>query len=325
MLTLKYVVLGLLTYVPNLHALLARGTGGTNSARYCYSVWLRHLVMARDNGLTTRPKVVAELGPGDSLGIGLAALLSGAEKYFAFDIVRHADVAMNVAVLEELVGLFRAREPIPDNDEFASAEPRLECYDFPGDLLPDEVLENSLLPDRVDRLRRLLLTSDPAGRDIRYMAPWFDLTLIEEGTVDMIFSQAVLEHIDDLETTYRAMHRWLKPSGFLSHQIDFRCHGISRKWNGHWTIGDFTWKLMRGRLPYLLNRQPHTAHLRLLVAAGFKPICDRRVVALSGIERRALAPRFKDFTDEDLNTCGAFIQAVKVQQPEGLPAGASGH
>src|SRR5689334_3926898 len=54
------------------------GTGGSSSARYCYSVWLRHLSMAARLGLNTDPKDVAELGPGHSIGVGLAALLSGA-------------------------------------------------------------------------------------------------------------------------------------------------------------------------------------------------------------------------------------------------------
>ena len=58
----------------------AKGTGGSISASYCYSVWLRHLVTTAGCGLNCNPRTVAELGPGDSLGVGLAALLSGAEK-----------------------------------------------------------------------------------------------------------------------------------------------------------------------------------------------------------------------------------------------------
>src|SRR5689334_17334685 len=54
------------------------GTKGTDQARYCYSVWLRHLSLAAANGLDTDPKSVAELGPGDSIGIGIAAVLTGA-------------------------------------------------------------------------------------------------------------------------------------------------------------------------------------------------------------------------------------------------------
>lgn len=32
----------------------------------------------------------------------------------------------------------------------------------------------------------------------------------------MIFSQAVLEHVDDLEHTYKTLYRWLKKGGIMS-------------------------------------------------------------------------------------------------------------
>ena len=61
------------------------GTGGTNHARYCYAVWLRHLVALAEVGLPTDPDVVVELGPGDTVGVGIMALLSGAREYVALD------------------------------------------------------------------------------------------------------------------------------------------------------------------------------------------------------------------------------------------------
>jgi hypothetical protein len=112
------------------------GTGGTDQGRYCYSVWLRHLVCAKSNGLNIDPKVVAELGPGDSVGIGLAALLTGAEQYYAFDVVAHANTRRNLAVFEELVKLFHERADIPGPQEFPHVGPPLVNYAFPHELLP---------------------------------------------------------------------------------------------------------------------------------------------------------------------------------------------
>jgi len=75
---------GMAAYIPGLYDLISRvrrnRTTGTASARYCYSVWLRHLVMAFQNGLRTFPETIVELGPGPSLGTGLASLISGANK-----------------------------------------------------------------------------------------------------------------------------------------------------------------------------------------------------------------------------------------------------
>ena len=89
------------------------GTHGTIEARYCYSVWLRHLMCAAANGLDTNPSAVAELGPGDSIGIGIASVLTGVERYFAFDVVAHANTPRNLAIFDGLVELFRAQAGYP--------------------------------------------------------------------------------------------------------------------------------------------------------------------------------------------------------------------
>jgi hypothetical protein len=79
------VIKGAATYIPGLDKVASkwrkRGTGGTDTAAYCYEVWLKHLTLLWANGMRTIPDTVAELGPGDSLGTGLAALLSGANHY----------------------------------------------------------------------------------------------------------------------------------------------------------------------------------------------------------------------------------------------------
>jgi len=145
---------GMATYIPGLYAMAAGGSGGTVSARYCYSVWLRHLIMAQQGGCSTTPEVVAELGPGDSLGIGMAALLTGATKYYAFDVVAYANTERNLQVFDELVALFQAREPIPSEIEFPHVKPYLQRYDFPHAILSSERLDRALAPGRVDALRR---------------------------------------------------------------------------------------------------------------------------------------------------------------------------
>jgi hypothetical protein len=56
--------------------------------------------------------------------------------------------------------------------------------------------------------------------------------------VDLIVSQAVLEHVDDLENTYDAFAQWLRPGGRMSHEIDFHSRGLTMPWNGHWDDRD---------------------------------------------------------------------------------------
>ena len=74
--------------------------------------------------------------------------------------------------------------------------------------------------------------------------PWSNKALINSKSIDMIMSQAVLEHIEDLLTVFRVMDYWLKPSGLISHAIDFKSHGTSDKWNGHWEYSPFAYLLL---------------------------------------------------------------------------------
>jgi SAM-dependent methyltransferase len=314
---IKPVIRGLLTYAPPLERLIPKATGGTDTARYCYSVWLRHLVSAHEMGLDTDPRVVAELGPGDSLGMGLAALLSGADTYYGFDVVEYASAPRNRAVLEGLVDLFGARAPIPGPDEFPNVAPALSSYAFPSAILTESRLTASLDAARVAEIRRAVDALGGAGGraggrvTLAYRAPWDDPSVVEPESVDLVFSQAVLEHVDDLDATYDALARWLKPGGHASHQIDFFSHELTREWNGHWTIPDFEWKLIRGRRAYLLNREPATTHLDLARGSGLDVVGAIRDERPSEVERVRLAAPFRGISDRDLGTRGLFLVAVK--------------
>ncbi len=287
------------------------GTHGTDQARYCYSVWLRHLVSAHDNGLNADPRHVAELGPGDSIGIGLAAILTGVERYYAFDVVKHANMERNLEVFERLVELFRERADIPGPEEFPRVGPELRDYRFPAHILTPQRLERALQPRRLELIRASLRDTTAPSAMIQYRAPWNTRAAIERDTIDVVFSQAVLEHVDDLADVYQAMQAWLRPNGYMSHQIDFKCHDSAREWNGHWTHSNLMWKLARGKDVWLINREPHSTHLKLIGANGFRVVEDKTVQRASKISRRQLAPKFRGIPDSDLTICDAFIQAVK--------------
>src|SRR5689334_16590122 len=133
-----------------------KGTGGSVTGAYCYSVWLRHMTLIARHVPGFRPRVVVELGPGDSIGLGLAALLSASDCYYGLDVVEHANSATNLRVLDELVELFRKREPIPGDEQFPRLNPRLGTYAFPTDLFNEIELERRLAPAHVEKLRQAL-------------------------------------------------------------------------------------------------------------------------------------------------------------------------
>jgi Methyltransferase domain len=306
----REMVKGMATFIPFLkHVVQKRDeTGGTDSARYCYSVWLRHLSMAQLAGLDTHPKIIAELGPGDSLGIGLAGLLSGSEQYYGLDVVRYANFSRNLRIFDELVEMFRNREPIPGPEEFPNVKPALADYRFPS-FLDKSRLDQALHPDRIAAIRMELEGQSNATKRIAYFAPWDSPDVVRPGSVDLVFSQAVLEHVEDLPRTYQALALWLKPEGFMSHTIDFKAHHTSRIWNGHWAYSPFFWKLMKGRRVFLLNRKPRSEHLRLLKDSHFQILGESRSERNDGLSAHQLARGFQDFSKSDATTAGTFILA----------------
>lgn len=150
----KSIIKGLLSYTPLKGIIIKKGTGGSDSARYCYSVWLRHLILLYQNGMKEHPKIVVELGPGDSLGVGIASLLTGAERYYAFDAIQHSNLENNIPILEELVKLFQNRKDIPDENEFPELKPKLNSYKFPEFLKPSNVLS----VEKIDRIIKNLIS-----------------------------------------------------------------------------------------------------------------------------------------------------------------------
>jgi hypothetical protein len=308
----KRIIAGLLTYVPGIrNRLLSKKTGGSNSARYCYSVWLRHLIMVNENGYQGIPKTVAELGPGDSIGIGLAALLSGAKKYVGLDMISYSSLAGNMEIFDELIELFKSRADIPDEKEFPRVSPRLNNYKFPKHILSDEVLSKSLDKSNIDKIRENL-RSFPKSEMIQYFAPWNSADIVKKNTMDLIISQAVLEHIDNLDETYSMMNMWLKDEGIMSHQIDFSSHGTSDSWNGHWLYSPLIWSIIMRTRPYIVNRKPYSIHANLLKLKGFDLKHSQPKKDKSSIDSKKIIKNLKYFTEDDITIRGSYMLSNKL-------------
>jgi SAM-dependent methyltransferase len=277
-------------------------TLGTFSAASCYSVFLRHMSLLAKVGVQAVPKVVAELGPGSSLGTGYAALLAGAEEYYALDLVDFSNQAANLSVFDAIVEMFRRKTPIPASGLHSLRFPDLDRYDFP-DFLGFEA--NAAFEERAAAIRQDIALS--TGVFVQMAAPWTQLSILSPGSVDWIFSQSVLEHIDDLSAAYRGLRQWLKPSGYTSHLIDFDCHALTPEWNGHWALREPVWYALRGRRPYLINRLPYSAHARLATDNGFVTVLEKRNKRFDGLISEQFAPGFREIGDEDARMRMVFV------------------
>lgn len=264
-------------------------------ARRAYYCFLSHLRYAHGAGLRWPVKTVAEIGTGTSLGIAFCALLTGAQNYLGFDAVAHTDPSSQGDLLEKLRVMFAERAPVLN-------EAGEKAFDF-----PDHIAETPTL---------LRSDADIMGR-VCYVAP-YEASAAERfaASADLIMSTATLEHVDDMAGGYAFFRAMIKPSGFMSHSIDFRSHDFGkgfkgkRVWNEHWLLSENEWRDMTKGRSYSINRLTCSQHLQLQINAGFKPLFISKRTDENDLRWFDLAPNFQWMTAEDMGCSGAHIISV---------------
>jgi hypothetical protein len=284
-------------------------TGGSTDSRYCYSTWLRHLILLHKYKKDI-PLAIAELGPGDSLGTGIAALICGCEKYIALDAFTYGNAEHNVKIFDELVVLFRNRTPLPDAGEYPNVKPYLDNYEFPAHILTEAVLAMSMAPERLAAIRKEIASPSASNSFINYFVPW-QATDIKKETVDLVLSQSVLQFID-MDLIYAAMNKWLKPGGMMAHVIDFSSLGSSKVWNGHWTYSSLEWKLFSVGKKMMLNRSYVALHKAYLEKYKFDLLNIFIYKKEEGYSQNQLAKEFRHLSNDDVKTYAAYMLSAKV-------------
>ena len=142
------------------------------------------------------------------------------------------------------------------------------------------------------------------------------LRKISAESYDLIFSQAVLEHIrvNEFEDMLEECHRLLKPNGVMSHVIDFKDHlggGLnnlrfdSAFWEKDWFAfksGFYTNRLRLSDVIHLCNK--HNFRVKIISTTSFSAI---------PVTRSKLAPEFKALHDDDLMCSGAHLIMEKYE------------
>ncbi len=304
---------GIAARIPGLNGrLVNRGTGGTDRPAYCRGVWFKHLAHLLDSGMESVPKRVGELGPGDSVGVGIAALLTGVDHYVAMDVKPYATSARNLTILDGVLELLAA--DTPDENAARGWPPYAKLLGDAGGPLDVAALIAAIDGPRIDAIRHSLREGpgEGAAPTARYVAPWDTVDDLDRGSLDLVLSHSVMEHVRDLSATYAACHDWLRPGGWISQQVDLQCHGLARGWNGHRGYrSERHWNLVAEARDCWINREPFSTHVRLIEENGFEL---KKVLLRSddgGLGATELAPRFRGLTDEERTTAGLFLQARK--------------
>lgn len=235
---------------------------------------------------------ILELGPGYSLALGLLLHAFGARSYVAVDLFPIA---------------------VDDARFYRDLRRRLES----GRGLPLGPARDRVLA-RFDAATDLRGERAELGGAVRLLHPVDAARLpFADGSLDVVYSNAALEHVADPEAVLRESARVLAPDGLALHQVDFRDH---RPGHGPWdflTVGDEAWeRRWAGDFNYT-NRRRAGWFLRALAASGFAEVRieeAERGVPPAGLRAR-LAPGFKSLSDDDLHVTSALFIARRRPGP----------
>lgn len=170
-------------------------------------------LQAIDAAISYDNKIIIELGPGDSIGIALLFLAHGAARVICYDRFKLiTNIKKNTAIAKNIL---------------------------------------QILPDEQKQELQKIITFNKQGHvewdssRLKYLLQTKHLLQIEKSSVDLIVSNAVLEHVHDLENLFATMSYVMKPGGLMVHAADLGSHGLHYK-----TPLDFLavpkrlWKLM---------------------------------------------------------------------------------
>lgn len=238
--------------------------GAMDRPDYAWRVVSEHIARAGWTGLAGR--VVVELGPGDSLATALIAKTLGAQEIWLVDAGPFA--RMDLAPYVRLAAALRARGLIP---------PPVETF------------------SGMDEMLRVC--------GARYETTGLgSLRQIPDHHVDLVFSQAVLEHIrlKEFDPLLSEMRRVLKADGVASHQVDLKDH-LAASLN-HLRFSEPTWESeFMARSGFYTNRLRMGEIVRRFQAAGFSTVLDGvKRWPSAPLGRIAMAPAFRALPEDEL-------------------------
>ena len=86
---------------------------------------------------------------------------------------------------------------------------------------------------------------------------------------------------------------------------------MTSEWNGHWIIGDTMWELLSLWSKYPMNRLPFSSHIQMMENAGFQIVFINPVEKENTFKGQKTKVSNVVYTESDLVTSGALIQAIK--------------
>ncbi len=159
----------------------------------------------------------------------------------------------------------------------------------------------------------------PKGVIACHEAPLEELPVADDS-VDVVFSNAVLEHVTDLDRAFAELYRITRPGGFNLHQVDFRDHRNFDRPLEYLLQNepDFQEEFARGHGEEGNRRRPHEA-TACSRAAGFEVLAFEGNLSSSVEYLQDFLPRlraasgspYRDCAAEDLHVLSGFYRLRK--------------
>jgi SAM-dependent methyltransferase len=252
------------------------------SVSYCIDVvrsWEKELGVysGRENPFAGAD--VLEIGPGPDLGTGLVILAMGARSYVAID-----------------------------KNELIWKTPQLFYDTLLEKLKTFPRYENAKAALKVFRHNNV--------NDVFSYACGPDLNGLTFKKFDVLVSQAVLEHIINIESVFETLYKRIAPGGLMIHEIDFGTHtGIIRDIDplNHLRYCSAIWNLLK--FDGSPNRLQLSDYKNVFNQLGFRKIevkvlkiLDKQYVHRTKTHLSAL---FRDYSDEEIGIKSLYLLATK--------------
>ncbi len=214
-------------------------------------------------------KTVLEVGPGNSLGIGLLFLAHGARKVYLIDRFKHLfwddrDIAYHQEIIMKI-----EESSLP----FASSAAEAVSFD------------------------RGTIVCNPDKLEYRFSD---SATLpLEASSVDCVFSNAVLEHVHRIKDAIQEFARVTRKGGIGIHEVDLRDHFFQQTPLRLLQYPDWLWNLMAWNRPGYTNRLRFSDYMKHFDDEGFK--IGKEIILKKYVEKiQGVSGRFQKYPPDEL-------------------------
>jgi len=225
-------------------------TLGTSDGFYCFSLFVKLFYYSDKHLDPNRQNSILEVGCGDTFVTSCLFYFCGYKSIYAVDGFKYLNKQKTISALDQAIKLLREQSKIVLNFNPKVNE---QVFERLYNVIPSgndfEIMAKDLKNAVEDYF-------DGRVSFINYMAP-YELNYKFNVKFDFIFSQAVLEHVFPLESTLSFFKKNLSEGGIMYHNIDFKSHGFSTLFNGHYLMNDKEFKRLSSPFVFrMINRFP---------------------------------------------------------------------